>query len=135
MRTLDRAADADALMALDEAIHRFAWEGSRNPYLIETLERYFVLSLRVWYVVLDRVPGLGTAVFDHTKLLEAILGGDDAAARGAHARARGRVRARDHGRLQPRVATNFGIEGAGSAAVRFVNRLRPSTLVLTLSTA
>ena len=81
VRTLDRTADADTLMELDEAIHRFSWEGSRNPYLIETLERYFVLSLRVWYVVLDRVPGLGAAVFDHTKLLEAILGGDPVGAR------------------------------------------------------
>jgi DNA-binding GntR family transcriptional regulator len=81
VRTLDRAADADALMGLDEAIHRFAWEGSRNPYLIETLERYFALSLRVWYVVLDRVPGLGSAVFDHAKLLEAMLDHDPAGAR------------------------------------------------------
>ena len=97
-------------MALDESIHRFAWEGSRNPYLIETLERYFVLSLRVWYVVLDRVPGLGTAVFDHAQLLEAILDGDAAARAGAHARARGRVRARDHGGVLARVGggTNFG---------------------------
>ena len=47
-------------MGLDEAIHRLIWEASYNPYLIETLERYFVLSLRVWYVVLDRVPGLTT---------------------------------------------------------------------------
>jgi DNA-binding GntR family transcriptional regulator len=81
VRSLDRSADADALMDLDESIHRFSWEASRNPYLIETLERYFVLSLRVWYVVLDRVPGLGSAVFDHTKLLEAILGRDPDAAR------------------------------------------------------
>jgi len=81
VRSLDRAADADALMALDEAIHRLAWEGSRNPYLIETLERYFALSLRVWYVVLDRVPGLGTAVFDHARFLEALLARDAATAR------------------------------------------------------
>jgi DNA-binding GntR family transcriptional regulator len=81
VRALDRSADADTLMELDEAIHRLAWEGSRNPYLIETLERYFALSLRVWYVVLDRVPGLGTAVFDHAKLLEAILAGDAETAR------------------------------------------------------
>jgi DNA-binding GntR family transcriptional regulator len=67
---------ADALMDLDESIHRLIWEGSRNPYLIETLERYFVLSLRVWYVVLDRVPGLSTAVLDHASLLEAVLAGD-----------------------------------------------------------
>jgi DNA-binding GntR family transcriptional regulator len=81
VRTLDRDAEADALMAFDEAIHRLVWEGSRNPYLIATLERYFALSLRVWYVVLDRVPDLGSAVFDHAKLLEAILDHDAATAR------------------------------------------------------
>ena len=73
VRALERAAEADALMHLDESIHRLVWEGSHNPYLVETLERYFVLSLRVWYVVLDRVPGLGAAVFDQANLLEAIL--------------------------------------------------------------
>jgi DNA-binding GntR family transcriptional regulator len=67
---------ANALMGLDESIHRLIWEASRNPYLIETLERYFVLSLRVWYVVLDRVPGLSAAVLDHAGLLEAVLDGD-----------------------------------------------------------
>jgi DNA-binding GntR family transcriptional regulator len=81
VRALDRSADADALMAMDESVHRLAWEGSRNPYLIETLERYFVLSLRVWYVVLDRVPGLGAAVFDHARFLEALLAGDAPTAR------------------------------------------------------
>jgi DNA-binding GntR family transcriptional regulator len=76
-----QSADQDALMALDESIHRLVWDASRNPYLAETLERYFVLSLRVWYVVLDRVPGLGPAVLDHAQLLEAILAGDVARAR------------------------------------------------------
>jgi DNA-binding GntR family transcriptional regulator len=76
VRTLEREADPDALMRLDESIHRLAWEASQNPYLIETLERYFVLSLRVWYVVLDRVPGLGEVVLDHAALLEAMLAGD-----------------------------------------------------------
>jgi DNA-binding GntR family transcriptional regulator len=71
----------DALMGLDESIHRLIWEASRNPYLIETLERYFVLSLRVWYVVLNRVPGLSTAVLDHAGLLEAVLAGDGDRAR------------------------------------------------------
>ena len=40
-----------------------------------------MLSLRVWYVVLDRVPGLGTAVFDHARFLEALLARDAATAR------------------------------------------------------
>jgi DNA-binding GntR family transcriptional regulator len=76
VRALERSANTHALMGLDEAIHRLIWEASRNPYLIETLERYFVLSLRIWYVVLDRVPGLSTAVLDHAGLLEAVLAGD-----------------------------------------------------------
>jgi DNA-binding GntR family transcriptional regulator len=72
----EQSADQDALITLDESIHRLVWEASGNPYLVETLDRYFVLSLRVWYVVLDRVPALGAAVLDHAHLLEAILAGD-----------------------------------------------------------
>ena len=81
VQTLERAADADALMRLDETIHRLAWEAARNPYLVETLERYFVLSKRIWYVVLDRVPGLGAVVFEQAQLLEAMLARDPARAR------------------------------------------------------
>jgi DNA-binding GntR family transcriptional regulator len=81
VRASASAPGANALMGLDESIHRLVWAAARNPYLEETLERYFVLSLRVWYVVLDRVPGLGAAVFDHARLLEAILAGDAALAR------------------------------------------------------
>ncbi len=74
-------ADPDGLMRFDERIHRFIWETSGNPYLIETLERYFALSLRVWYLVLDRVPGLGHAVHDQTALVEALLDRDGPRAR------------------------------------------------------
>jgi DNA-binding GntR family transcriptional regulator len=80
-RGREGASSADALMGLDEAIHRVVWEAARNPYLMETLERYFALSLRIWYLVLDRVPGLGAAVFDHARLLDAILAGHPRLAR------------------------------------------------------
>jgi DNA-binding GntR family transcriptional regulator len=69
------------LMRFDERIHHFIWEASGNPYLIETLERYFTHSLRIWYLVLDRVPGLGHAVHDQRHLLEALLERDGARAR------------------------------------------------------
>jgi DNA-binding GntR family transcriptional regulator len=69
------------LMRFDERIHHFVWEASGNPYLIETLERYFTHSLRIWYLVLDRVPGLGHAVHDQLHLLEALLDRDGARAR------------------------------------------------------
>jgi DNA-binding GntR family transcriptional regulator len=78
---LERTRDQDALMRLDERIHRTVWRAAQNPYLTTTLERYFTLSLRIWYVVLDRVPGLGGAVHDQGPLLRAILDHDGTTAR------------------------------------------------------
>ncbi len=78
---LSRPDDQDWLMRFDERIHRFTWEASGNPYLTETLERYFTHSLRIWYLVLDRLPGLGHAVHDQGHLLEALLAQDGARAR------------------------------------------------------
>ncbi|MDQ5831764.1 MAG: GntR family transcriptional regulator [Actinomycetota bacterium] len=73
---LSRPDDQDWLMRFDERIHHFTWEASGNPYLIDTLERYWTHSLRIWYLVLDRVPGLGHAVHDQTQLVQALLDGD-----------------------------------------------------------
>jgi DNA-binding GntR family transcriptional regulator len=78
---LHREGDQDGLMRLDQRIHRLTWAQSRNPYLVETLERSFTLSLRIWYVVLDRMPSLRTTVHRQTQLLEALLAGDAVAAR------------------------------------------------------
>jgi DNA-binding GntR family transcriptional regulator len=75
------SGDQDWLMRFDERIHRFTWEASGNPYLQETLERYFTHSLRVWYLVLEHLPGLGHAVHDQTHLVEALLAGDAARAK------------------------------------------------------
>jgi DNA-binding GntR family transcriptional regulator len=76
-----RPHEQEWLMRFDERIHHFIWEASGNPYLVETLERYFTHSLRIWYLVLDRVPGLGHAVHDQMHLLEALLARDGARAR------------------------------------------------------
>ena len=73
IEALDGAGAQESLMRMDERIHRFVWDAARNPYLSETLERYFTHSLRIWYLVLDRVPTLGHTVHDQTQLLEAIL--------------------------------------------------------------
>src|ERR687889_2278104 len=75
------SGDQDWLMRFDERIHRFTWEAAGNPYLLETLERYFTHSLRIWYLVLDRLPGLGHAVHDQTHLIEAMLTRDAERAR------------------------------------------------------
>ena len=76
-----RPHEQEWLMRFDERIHRFTWEASANPYLVETLERYFTHSLRIWYLVLDRVPGLGHSVHDQMHLLNALLERDGERAR------------------------------------------------------
>ena len=64
--------DAPILMILDARVHRFVHRCAANPYLEETLGRYFNLSLRIWYLVLERLPHLPARVHEHSDLLEAI---------------------------------------------------------------
>jgi DNA-binding GntR family transcriptional regulator len=66
------SGDAAHLMALDARIHRFVYRCAGNPYLQETLERYLNLSLRIWYLVLERLPHLFDRVHEHRDLLAAI---------------------------------------------------------------
>jgi DNA-binding GntR family transcriptional regulator len=70
------SGDPDTLMRLDATIHRFVYACAANPYLQETLERYLNLSLRIWYLVLDRLPHLFDRVHEHRDLLLAIREGD-----------------------------------------------------------
>jgi DNA-binding GntR family transcriptional regulator len=74
------AADQRELMRLDQKIHRAIYRAARNPFLESTLERYFNLSLRLWFMVLDRGVRLREAVAEHAALLRAVLAGDGARA-------------------------------------------------------
>jgi DNA-binding GntR family transcriptional regulator len=74
-------SDADALMGLDARVHRFVYRCAANPYLRNTLEHYLNLSLRIWYLVLGRLPHLFERVHEHTELLHAIRAGDADGAR------------------------------------------------------
>lgn len=73
--------DSEALMALDARVHRFVYRCAGNPYLEETLGRYFNLSLRIWHLVLDRLPHLFHRVHEHDELLRRIADGDAEGAR------------------------------------------------------
>jgi DNA-binding GntR family transcriptional regulator len=70
------AADQRQLMKLDQQIHRQIYRSARNTFLESTLERYFNLSLRLWYLVLDHEVRLRDAVEEHVALLEAVLAHD-----------------------------------------------------------
>ena len=68
--------DQRELMDLDERIHRQVYRSAHNPFLESTLEEYYVLALRIWYLALDRAKELEQAVLGHRELLEAIHDGD-----------------------------------------------------------
>src|SRR5690349_3976066 len=75
---LPRSAERDPheLIALDERIHRQVYRCTHNAFLEATLEEYYVLALRIWYLSLDRNRELEQAVLGHRELLEAIRDGE-----------------------------------------------------------
>jgi DNA-binding GntR family transcriptional regulator len=75
LRELDGTAngrDERALIDLDQRIHRHVYRCAHNPFLAATLDEYYVLTLRIWFLALDRVARLDEAVHEHRALLEAI---------------------------------------------------------------
>jgi DNA-binding GntR family transcriptional regulator len=75
---LNGAEDLDerTLIDLDQRIHRHVYRCTHNAFLEETLNEYYVLTLRIWFLALDRVARLDDAVREHRELLEAIRDGD-----------------------------------------------------------
>ncbi|HYM49471.1 MAG TPA: GntR family transcriptional regulator [Candidatus Limnocylindrales bacterium] len=69
-----------ALMQLDQKIHRQIYRATRNGFLAGVLEQYFNLTLRLWFLVLDRGVHLREAVQEHREALEAIVGREAATA-------------------------------------------------------
>ena len=65
-----------ALIDLDQRIHRHVYRCAHNPFLGETLNEYYVLTLRIWFLALERVARLEDAIQEHRELLVAIRDGD-----------------------------------------------------------
>lgn len=88
LRTLDAAGfDERALIRLDLRSHAHVYRCVHNPYFEETLMRYLLLALRLWYFHMDSLVEVKAREADHPgvveleKLLQAIVDGDaDAAA-------------------------------------------------------
>jgi DNA-binding GntR family transcriptional regulator len=68
--------DERSLIYLDQRIHRHIHRSAANPFLEESLEEYYFLTLRIWMVALERVARLESAIQEHRELLQAILAGD-----------------------------------------------------------
>jgi DNA-binding GntR family transcriptional regulator len=71
------APDERALIELDQRIHRHVYRCAHNAFVESTLLELYTLSLRIWFLALDRVgAGLDDAVTEHRALLEAVAAGE-----------------------------------------------------------
>jgi len=73
---VDGKLDERTLIDLDQRIHRHIYHCTHNPFLEATLDAYYVLTLRIWFLALERVARLEDAVGEHRELLEAVRDGD-----------------------------------------------------------
>lgn len=72
----DDEHDERALIELDQRIHRHIYRCAHNVFVESTLNEYYTLTLRIWFLALDRVARLDDAVTEHRELLEAVCDGD-----------------------------------------------------------
>ena len=70
------AEDSRRLFDLDHRFHQAIAQAARNKYLADTLERFFGLSQRLWYLALPHLGFLPSAVESHLDLVDAIKVGD-----------------------------------------------------------
>jgi len=73
---LEQLGDHSTLIELDRRVHDFVYRTCRNSFLRADGSRYYYLSLRIWFLVLDRVARLAEAVSEHRELLLAVESGD-----------------------------------------------------------
>jgi DNA-binding GntR family transcriptional regulator len=70
------ADDSKRLFDLDHKFHQAIARAARNKYLAATLERYFGLSQRLWYLILPHLGFLPSAVEKHLELVHALRARD-----------------------------------------------------------
>lgn len=77
----DEARGNVGLLDADIAFHRALYRCTRNPYLEATMAQYLNLSLRILYLILDRLPNLAHHLSEQQELVEAIRAGESGRAR------------------------------------------------------
>ena len=68
-------SDGKELFALDHRFHQAIAAAAHNRYLARTLEQFFGLSQRLWFLALPHLDFLPTAVEEHVAIVEAIKAG------------------------------------------------------------
>lgn len=71
------AASVTETLQLDARVHQGMYAAAANPHLEDILIRYDNLAIRIWCMVVDRLPDLSLHVHEHVSLLRAIIDGDE----------------------------------------------------------
>ncbi|MGD2177170.1 MAG: GntR family transcriptional regulator [Anaerolineae bacterium] len=69
-------ADQRTLMSIDKRFHRILYAASDNEFMIEILNRLYDLSLRLWYLVLNRFDEVRHSIEQHHEVLGALKDGE-----------------------------------------------------------
>lgn len=71
------AGDNRELFELDQQFHQAIAQGAHNQYLAATLDHFYGLSKRLWFLALPHLDFLPSAVQSHINLVDAIEEGDE----------------------------------------------------------
>ncbi len=72
---LDQAeagGDPQAHIEIDRAFHQALARAARNRFLQSTLGRLYNLNLRLWYLALDKIGPMQSAIEQHRRILDAV---------------------------------------------------------------
>jgi DNA-binding GntR family transcriptional regulator len=71
---LERTSEGniEALMESDSHFHDLLYQAADNEFLLKILEHLYAPSLRIWYLVLERLDDVQGAIEQHWKVLNAI---------------------------------------------------------------
>lgn len=70
------AGNVDTLLDLDHRFHSALADAAHNRYMRETLERFFGLSERLWYLASPQIDWVLSALDRHAELVQAIKARD-----------------------------------------------------------
>lgn len=73
-----QSGDVKAVMAIDERFHALLYQAADNEFLVEALDRLYAPTVRLWYLVLDRLPDLREEIAVHREIIPALKARDEA---------------------------------------------------------
>jgi DNA-binding GntR family transcriptional regulator len=76
---LEQASDngVKTLMDIDARFHQLLYQAADNEFLAGVLKRFYDLSLRIWYLVLERIGDVHDSIAQHKGLVNALKAHDE----------------------------------------------------------